>query len=269
MSFARIALGPIVYASLSILLSGCSGGNTATQSTPPTQSNPIPPTYPSISGNWSLAATSQVVPGTFLLGGYLSNASSSASGTIHVLNSTCYLAISDISITGTVSTAGAVSLTSSAVSGQTLTAKGKISGGELSDGTYAIAGGCAGGDHGTVTGYLVPAFTNTYAGSFLSVSGLSIDATATIAQSGPDTDGFYHVTGTASFSGSPCFSSGTIATSVIAGGYMAVTITTNTGATVTYAGYITDPTGKTISGVYEVSGGACSGDRGTGSISHS
>jgi hypothetical protein len=49
---------------------------------------------------------------------------------------------------------------------------------------------------------------------------------------------------------------------------MSVTIGTTNG-TVTFYGFQTDSTGKTITGDYTVSGGSCNGDYGTGSVSHS
>jgi hypothetical protein len=91
-------------------------------------------------------------------------------------------------------------------------------------------------------------------------------------QSGPDTNGLYHITGPVTFGGSPCFTSGTIlsilADSTIAGSYVNITINTSNGE-VNFIGYLTDSTGKTISGNYSISGGTCSGDYGTGTVSHS
>jgi hypothetical protein len=49
---------------------------------------------------------------------------------------------------------------------------------------------------------------------------------------------------------------------------VSITINTTNG-TVFFTGYLTDSTGKTISGNYSVSGGTCNGDYGTGTVSHS
>lgn len=253
----------IVLPSLVAVLAGCGGSGNGTPGTNPS------PSYPAMTGNWALTVTSQATKQNYQMGGYITNTNGAVSGTLHLLNSGCFTPTQDIPITGTVSTAGAVSATSSAVSSQVVTISGTVASGVLSSGTYSIKGGCGNGDSGTVTGFIAPSYSNTYSGTFLSVSKVSIDTTITTTQSGPDSDGLYHVSGTATFSGSPCFVSGTITGSDIAGAYMAVTITANDGSSVVFGGYITDSTGKTISGDYQVTGGKCSGDYGTGSLSHS
>jgi hypothetical protein len=246
-----------------ILASGCG-------STPaPTSTSTAAPTYPAITGNWSISAASQISLQTYLMGGYITNTNGSVSGTIHVLNSPCYSITEDVPITGTVSTSGTVTATSPAVANQVITIGGTITSTVFTAGTYAITGGCATGDHGSVSGYSVASYSHAYIGSFISTpTHINIVPTIIATQNGPDSDGFYHVTGTASFSGSPCFTSGTLAASAIAGPYMSITITTNNG-TVTFAGYATDSTGKTITGTYSIAGGTCSGDYGTGSVSDS
>ena len=253
----------ILLTSFAVVFSGCGGSGSGTMATN------SPPSYPTITGNWALTASSQVTKLNYQMGGYITNTNGDVSGTLHLLNSGCFTPMQDIPITGTVSTAGAVSATSSAVSSQVVTISGTVASGALSSGTYSIKGGCGNGDSGTVTGFIAPPYSNTYSGTLLSVSKISISTTITTSQSGPDTDGLYHVSGTATFSGSPCFASGTITGSDIAGAYMAVTITANDGSSVVFGGYITDSTGKTISGDYQVTGGKCSGDYGTGSVSHS
>jgi hypothetical protein len=260
--FSMRGLGSIMLASLAVVLFGCGGSGSTSTTTPPP-----PPSYPTLTGNWALVANSTAVSQMTQIGAYITNANGSVSGTIHPLNSPCYTLAEDVPITGTVSTAGAVSATSSSVGSQVLTLTGSAASGSLSGGTYSITGGCGNGDKGTVTGYIVPAYTNTYAGTFLSVSKLSISTTITTVQGGPDVNGLYSVTGSATFSGSPCFASATISSSTITGAYMEVVLTANDGSRVTFAGYITDSTGKTISGDYEIQGGKCSGDHGTGSVS--
>ena len=127
----------------------------------------------------------------------------------------------------------------------------------------------SGTQSGPMVGYMVPSYGNTYSGSFVSVSGPVIGTTIATTQTGPDSDGFYHVSGAAAFQGSPCFTSATITSSMVSGAYMTVTMTANTGSIVTFGGYLADSTGKTITGAYQVISGTCSGDSGTGSVSHS
>lgn len=245
-----------------IIASGCGGSGTSSTSS----STPPPPQYPSITGNWSLTAASTVVVQNTLIGGYLTSTGKSVSGTLHVLNSPCYSLTTDVPITGTVTTAGVLTATSAQVSSQTISVSGTINGDTLSSGSYTIAGGCANGDKGTVTGYIAPPFTNTYSGTFSS-GVYNITMSVTTTQSGPTADGIYQVGGTATFSGSPCFSSGTITSSAVAGGYIAVVITATNGGVIDFAGEITDSTGKTISGTYEVTAGTCAGNSGNVSLS--
>jgi|HubBroStandDraft_5_1064220.scaffolds.fasta_scaffold280693_1 hypothetical protein len=246
---------------------GCGGSGSAGTPVGPTPPTPPPATYPSLTGNWALTANSTVTPLVTQIGAYVTNTNGTVSGIVHPLNSPCYSLAQDVPITGTVTTAGAVSATSSPEGGQVLTLTGNVASGVLSGGTYSIAGGCGAGDKGTVTGYIVPAYTNTYTGTFASVSDISIGAVITTVQSGPDVNGLYSVTGSATFTNSPCFASATISSSEISGAYIEVILAANDGSQVTFDGYITDSTGKTISGDYEVEGGKCSGDHGTGSIS--
>jgi len=213
-------------------------------------------------------AVSQVVSQTTQIGGYITNTNGSVSGTIHMVNSGCFTLAQDIPISGTITFSGSVSATSTAVSGQVITVSGTMSESTLSAGSYSITGGCAGGDKGTLTGFMTPSYSNTYTGSFHSVSGITTGETFAMAQNGPDSDGFYHLSGTATFTNSPCFTSGTISSSVVVGSYVAVAVTTNNSGTVAFAGNITDSSGKTITGEYEITSGACQGDSGTGSVSH-
>lgn len=252
-------------------LCGCGGGSSNTGGTTPQK-----PTPPTLNGNWEIQADSEVSANTtYLMGGNLDTAGTKVSGILHFLNFSCFLQsvpsgteIDDIPVTGTVSSAGALSLTSSAVQQQTVKLTGTMSGGEIASGTYSVSGGCGNGEHGTITGFAVPSFTGTYSGTFASASGLVIDTTDTLTQSTtPSSDGSYTVSGSSTYTGSPCFTSGSIATSLVVGGFVQVQITTGNGL-VLFTGTITDSTGNTITGNYSITGGSpgCAGDSGTGSV---
>jgi len=87
---------------------------------------------------------------------------SSVSGAVHINGSNCFDPLNTISLTGTL-TGSDLSLTSTAVDGQVTTLTGSISDNTQTathlpgqfTGTYAIDGGCAGGDKGNVTGVKV------------------------------------------------------------------------------------------------------------------
>lgn len=201
------------------------------------------------------------------MGGYLtSDSKGNVAGVVHVINSNCYKILQDVPVSGTVTTDGDLKLTSASVSGQVIKFAGKVSSGAIASGTYSNTGGCASGDSGTITGYTVSSYSKAYTGTFYSVSKVQIGFSSTLTQSGPDVDGIYHATGAVKFTGSPCFTTGTITDSLISGNYMMITITTNNGSELIFGGYSTDSTTNKIVGDYEVTGGTCSGDYGTGSV---
>jgi hypothetical protein len=260
----RYCLFSLFFALIIVPVCGC--GGSASGATPVTS----PATYPNLTGNWNFfLSPSNTLETSFLVGGYLTNSNGSVTGTLHAYASNCYPITQDIPVTGTMTTAGEVSLASGVVSGQTLTISGDMTDSSMS-GSYTIAGGCAAEKSGSVAGTVAPPFTNTYSGIFGSVSGVSIGLSVTIEQSGPNADGEYNVNGTATFTGSPCFSSGTITSSTIFGDYIGVTIDANNNGVVQFSGTadVFGATGETaINGTYQVTGGTCAGDFGAGTIS--
>jgi len=273
-----------------ILVSGCSTGSPAGSS-----AASIPA---SITGNWTLSATSSNTSTTSLIntmGGTITSSGGTVSGTIHVVNTVtapsvaCYSLSQNIPITGTYSSSsGAFTAVSSAVSGQILTISGTMVAGSvnsavLTAGTYSVTGGCDNGDKGTLTGYTAVSYSSGYLGEFYSGvvkggSGTLVVASGISAiQSGPDANGFYHVTGTAVFSGSTCtttavttsLSPGTITASTIAGPYMSITITDTNGNVLTFTGYANNGFfGNVITGTYATGANACypSGDNGAATL---
>lgn len=246
-------------------------------SQPPPTPTP-PPVVPAMNGNWEILANSQLANTAYDGGGSFSTNGTSVTGILHFVNSTCFKGvdhgttfIEDIPITGTLSSNGDLTASSTAVEGQTLAFSGVWSNGTISSGTYSISGGCADGDHGTVTGFPVPSFTGNYNGTFVSASGVQVKVAISLTQTAsPDSGGFYGLSGSATFTGSPCFSTGTIevgAFSWATGGFVQLAIDTPepTADLVMFAGQITDPSGNTINGNYSVTGTVCSGDSGTGS----
>ena len=249
------------FASLLIGCGGSSGGITRV--------NP-PPSYPNLSGNWSVLASSNVTGAIYVLGGYMTNTDSSVTATLHVspLGSGCYQADEEIPFTGTITTGGSISLTSTAVANQTISVTGSTLGGSVLNGTYKIADGCAAGDNGAVTGLIEPSFTGTYTGNLQPASGAAIAMNATLTQSGPSADGEYNLAGSAQFSGSPCFTTGTITSSTVFGESVQVTIGTEQGSVVQFTAIaIATPSAITMEGEYQVTAGSCSGAAGIVTLS--
>lgn len=262
----------LLLALLSLTISSCGGSSSG--GTPVNSQS-----YPNLAGNWSII----LIPGNPLvfgpiLGGSMTNTSGSVTGTLHVNNSDCFQATQDVSVTGTVTPAGAVALTSAAVGGQTLSmtgyaavnlgngAAGGVTG--IFNGSYAFSGGCANGENGTFAGTMMPPVDGVYAGSFQSVSGQNIGVSLNVTQAGPNADGEFSISGTATFTGSPCFSTAAIAASTIDGEFIDATVTGSNG-TMEFTGEILDTVPTLIGGTYHVTAGACTGDTGGGNLTKS
>ena len=118
-------------------------------------------------------------------------------------------------LTGTV-TGSKLSLTSASVAGQVATFTGDISNDTVTHlpgqftGTYAINGGCAGGDQGDVTGVKVYSMARNWAGDLTSESGDTNRLTVTLVQGAANSEGIFELTGTASFEVGTCFKSAKI-----------------------------------------------------------
>jgi len=241
---------------------------------------------PSAAGDWEIKAQSAVSSGStpfspfsrgyWELVGSLENTDAKITGMLNVFTSLCYPpGINLVPVSGTIGAGSDVSLTSSPVGGQVLTIAGVMSSDRraLLNATYVIEGGCGDGEHGTMTGFMVPSFTNTYTGTLTSFpAGKATNVTLSLTQSpGADAAGFFHVTsGPATFVNSTCFSSGTLspARSLIFGSHLAVTFDTNDGGQVILDTVLADPSDKIIAGTYRVLSGSCAGEGGTVTLDH-
>lgn len=253
-------------------LLGCGG---APNGLPPAS----PPSYPNLTGNWNLI----LVPSNPLVlgpdaGGFITNTNGSVTGILHITDTNCYTAAQDIPVTGTVTSAGILALNSAMVAGQMLSITGiafvgngssaTLANLSLIDGNYTFTGGCLNGESGLVVGEMVPPVTGNYAGTLQSASGQSFSVNASTTQEGPNADGEYNISGSVTFTGSPCFSAGTITSSTIFGANIEVTITATNG-TMELSGQILPTVPMSIIGSYQVNGGACAGDTGSGTLTGS
>lgn len=254
----------LVIVTLCLLLAGCGGGSSSTPGPTPT---PVPQ-LALTSGNWDFAAVSSSGP-NFLIGGNVVQTGSSVAGGMRVINSTCFTSSVAVPISGTISGQTA-NVTSAAVASQTINAT--LSGSATSlTGSYNVTGtGCAGGDKGTLSGVLVPSISGTWKGTFISntVANPSVGVSATITEGAPDPSGLFVLTGSAAYTGSPCFATGTTTTaSAMAGRTTDVFLKNDDGSTVEFIGFLNNPAAPTqINGTYTVTGGLCGGDSGTGQI---
>lgn len=242
-----------------ISLMGCGGGGNEPGDPPPQTLN--------VTGNWELMSTSQVVSGSQVeLVAYLSNSGNNVTAHVRTV-SDCFTIDDLLSFTGAVNN-GQITLTSAPVLGQTLTIQGTLTNSAV-NGTYSITGGCADGDHGTISGFKVRSFSGTWSGDFVSSSSTTTQVSTTVTQGGeePAFLGVSRVTGDVTFSNSACFTSGTIpASSGFAFGVNFVAfVNTNDGGMVQFVGFSNEG-GTQITGDYTVTGGTCDGDVGTGTL---
>ncbi len=247
--------------SAAVLLSGCAGKPGPSSAQPGSSPTQSPGTSLTVTDNWQFSAASTVpgeLPLTFA-GSITQTGVSGVSGALHVGGSNCFNQMTTMGLTGT-ETASSVSLTSAAVNGQVVTLGGTFTGTGFT-GTYSVAGGCDGGDQGTVTGVKVDdTDADSWDAAFTSSAQTTFSAQGSFAQSPTaNSDGSFGITGTATFD-TPCFSAATISPGSLSSGnfilgtLVSLQIQTNNG-TITFVG--TESSGEGIYGTYTVVGGTC------------
>ena len=188
-----------------------------------------------------------------------------------IVSGTCFAA-APVSPSEGFSTLTSLSINSLPTNGQFLSLTTTIgSSGAAMSGTFQIGGGCGDGLHGTITGTRLPVLNGSYAGSLTGAG--SPSATLSLAQSSfPAGDGTFGLSGSAAFTGFSCFTKGTAQggpASNITGPHVTATFVTNESvpSTIQFSGATLDATGKTLTAAtYNVSGGACAGQSGTGTL---
>ena len=275
--FASLLLAALLLPTLN-----CGGGGAPG---PPPILLPAPPeSTSSIAGNWEINAQAAASSGHTLssagiweLFGSLDIAGPQVNGVLHELSSLCYPPFGDtLSVSGTISSGNdSVSLSSSPTAGQVLTINGVMSPDRKSllSANYTIVGGCADGEHGTMTGFLVPSFTNTYTGTFTSFpGGKTANITLSLTQSASaDVSLFFPITSaTATFANNACFSSGELSFhgGLVFGNHFGVNLTTSDSGELIVSGTLADPAAKTITGTYRVLSGTCANDFGFVTLTH-
>lgn len=247
---------------LALALSSCGGG-----SSNPLQ--PAPAQFRIASGDWAilLIPPQNTIP--LVVGGSLTQSAGNVSGVLHVSLSTCFDSVTDdLVITGTVS-GNTLTLSSAPVRGQVLSVTAtpglnQSSGVTRLQGTWDLSGACAAS--GRADALFVPPMNGTFSGTLS--SGMTGNVSATLAETGPDAHGFFHVDGSFAFSGSPCFTSGTIAAgNNVAGGQADLVVNTNdSGQTIVSVVHLASGGIDTVSSTFIVQSGICSGQTGFASL---
>jgi hypothetical protein len=239
-----------------------------------TQRTPIIST--SLTGNWVLETTptSSIAPFTSL-SGFINQetskygASNTLTAALEAQPDTCYLGADLIPLVGTVKGV-TVGLHSFDVNGQYLTINGTgDSSGSTISGTYSISGGCAKGAAGTFAGTRYAVLTGNYSGIFGAGSADTIQMSLTQDVLGTGSGNFF-VSGTATFGGISCFSSGTMTggDGSIIGNRVELNFTTNdaSGAQVIVSGTINTTADTFTVSAATVNGGGCAGSLGQATL---
>lgn len=252
-SRARLCLS-LLLGALSTVLAGCPAMTDSPQTT-------LTP------GNWSVTAvSSNSAVGTFYVGGNLTQSGSNLSGSMYVVGSMCFDVSQPVAFTGTVS-GTTVTLTSANVNGQVFSVAATSTSSSAISGTYAVSGGCSGGDSGTATADAVPSISGTWNGSVIGAGGPSVTLSVTLAQDSiASADGSFPLTGTLAYTGSSCSVTGTISSAFVAGSYVLLNANTvetdSSDGSIFYNQVLLDSSSNPLhmTGTYEVGSGLCVGD---------
>ena len=247
-------------------LAGCGGNVSIPVGGGPT--GPTPANYMFLTGNWEIQATPTVGPTPFTaLAGFINEQAQDpgtydvTTGAFQATPSACYDSAITIPLQGATENT-ALKMGSFSVNGQyiTLSATKDTTATHLT-GTYSIAGGCAKGATGTLSGTRYAQLVGTYAGSINGTTPAQTMA-LTLSQFVQGTgEGDFLISGNAVFTGSACFTKGTMAATAgsVLGSGVSLTFNTNdaSGAQVVVNGTF-DPGATTITATsVQVTGGSC------------
>jgi hypothetical protein len=120
----------------------------------------------------------------------------------------------------------------------------------------------------TTTGQQIESFSGTWKGTITSVSGPSATISATIVEAGAGSSGFPVLSGSVTFSNSPCFTSGTLAGNQTGPIFSGTISTTNGTLEIPQIGdsVISQVSGNQLFFSYSVQGGTCNGDYAQGTL---
>lgn len=257
------------------LLAGCA---TTSSSTPATTTQ----TYADLAGNWQF--TSAGNSSLTSLGGSLTVSGANVTGMLHPLAGACLTpaTTAPFAVSGNINSAGLLTLTSTNFAGGAFHLTGTIAANQhsLQNPAYTVSGGsCASAtpalarvtpqDNATITiAQQYQPISGTYTGNFSDSDGVILAVSANLQQSSsPDANGYYHLSGTATFANNPCLNTPVVTDSVINGASITATYTdATTGNAITATGtFNATATTLTVPNWTLTGTGSCA-DSGTGSI---
>jgi hypothetical protein len=224
-------------------LAGCGGDS----------SNNRPRRNADVSGNWHAITTSQIAPTTTDFDMFIVQSGTSLASSLVLMNGT--RCASEGTLTGTVDRQ-AVDFSIRETNGpDTITVPGSTDGVTIA-GSYSISGSCDGGDTGSFSADFIPSITSSrWSGGTISVNG-TLSFTADLHE-----DSRGNLSGTMSFSGSPCFSN-----LMITGNQVGTAVRLRDSQGIFEAFGNTNNQASSISGDYSVLSGPCA-EHGTFSMS--
>jgi hypothetical protein len=234
-SFPKFAVLFAIAGALTLSLSGCGAAVSKLALT---------------EGNWAFSATStakfESAP-SFVIGGNLTQSGDNLTGTMFIDHTSC-ITPQTVIFTGTVKDKN-VTLTSQSFSGQVITVTASGSQDSLS-GTYTITGDCA--DSGTLTANAVPSISGTWSGTVVVNTSRTTMTVVLTQASTASADGTFALTGSVSYVGSVCSSSGTITLSSLAGTGVNLNADLGSGAFNYTAGLDSATAPHSLTGTYSV-----------------
>ncbi len=261
--FISMAVASFITLAGCFFLGGCGGSS----------SSPVPSNLAfAMNGNFSLVTTSAATSEVNTFGGAVqTDRTGHVSGTVHVQGPffQCFLVLLDLPLAGTIDSTGHLNATITGLNNQTITLTANVSsdGALLSNGSYAgSATGCVAGDHGTLTGFQVQAFTGTYSGSFNPSPSTNIGLQLSLIQSPvANIHGSFPVSASsiAVTGGAACgFSSATL----VAGGSVAsgndlglLLLGSDNSSIMIFVGTVMDGNTNVVNGLIFINTGPCSG----------
>lgn len=266
------------------LLSGCSLSANSLTATAPTTAGDSAVSWASVAGNWGFASAGTPASANRLtsLGGSLAVNGSSVTATLHPLVSGQCLASSEIlTLTGTISSGGALTLAGESAKGVSVKIGGTLAtdrhslenpalaavGAACSGATPHLSGLARPRDGVGITAQQYQPVSGTFSGTLTDVDGDSFPLTTTVSEiAQPDTDGTYHIQGTANAPDNACVPGAVTATaSVLSGGSISATYSDGNGTTITASGYASAD-GTTIALTSWQITGACGTASGSGTL---
>jgi len=225
----------------------------------------------SVNGNWAFTTTAtQTAPQALTLNvGFTNPSKQTLSAIAHLAGATCISSTTEITFFGSIDSNDQLALTSKPFNGSTLLLNGQLAadGKSLSNANWSFSGGnCAALGSAKVVATAYAEINGTYSGNFVDKDNNKLAVSATLTQtSEPDANGQFHLSGSATFPGNPCFTQPVVTDSLVTGSSLSTTYTDSvSGATITAVGTFNSAATQLTVTNWQVSNGLCNGDSGTG-----